>query len=145
MYMHYAKRTRHPSTRFSGGSTSYCVFPKLSEQGFQVHTVFVDTGGTSAEARATIEAQAHAVGCVAHHSIDAREQVFHRFVRYLIFGNVLRGEVYPLSVAAERTQQAISVIEVAKQIGARAVAHGSTGPATIRSASMSRCACWHQS
>ncbi len=59
--------------------------------------------------------------------MDAREQVFDRFVRFLIQGNVLRGEVYPLSVAAERTQQAISVIEVARSIGARAVAHGSTG------------------
>jgi argininosuccinate synthase len=112
---------------FSGGlDTSYCV-PKLREAGYDVHTVFVDTGGTSAADRAAIATQAQAVGSTAHHSIDAREQVFHRFVRYLIFGNVLRGEVYPLSVAAERTQQAISVIAVAKQIGARAVAHGSTG------------------
>jgi argininosuccinate synthase len=59
--------------------------------------------------------------------VDARELVYARFVRYLIQGNVLRGEVYPLSVAAERTQQALSVIEVARAIGARAVAHGSTG------------------
>ena len=53
--------------------------------------------------------------------------MYERFVRYLIQGNVLRGEVYPLSVAAERTQQALSVVEVARRIGARAVAHGSTG------------------
>jgi argininosuccinate synthase len=59
--------------------------------------------------------------------VDARGLVFDRFVRFLIQGNVLRGEVYPLSVAAERTQQAISVIEVARRIGAAAVAHGSTG------------------
>jgi len=112
---------------FSGGlDTSYCV-PKLAEAGWAVHTVFVDTGGTSAEQRATIAKQAAAVGAASHHEIDARELVFDRFVRYLIFGNVLRGEVYPLSVAAERTQQAISVIEVAKQLGAKAVAHGSTG------------------
>ena len=62
-----------------------------------------------------------------HHEVDAREQVYDRFVRFLIQGNVLRGEVYPLSVAAERTQQALSVVEVARRIGARAVAHGSTG------------------
>ena len=55
------------------------------------------------------------------------QAVFDRFVRFLIQGNVLRGEVYPLSVAAERTQQALSVVEVARAIGARAVAHGSTG------------------
>ena len=62
-----------------------------------------------------------------HHEVDAREQVYDRFVRYLIQGNVLRGEVYPLSVSAERTQQALSVVEVARAIGAEAVAHGSTG------------------
>jgi argininosuccinate synthase len=59
--------------------------------------------------------------------VDARQAVFDRFVRFLIQGNVLRGEVYPLSVAAERTQQALSVIETARRIGATAVAHGSTG------------------
>lgn len=112
---------------FSGGlDTSYCV-PHLIERGFAVHTVFVNTGGTSAEQRAAILAQATAVGSAGHHEIDARRQVFDRFVRWLVAGNVLRGGVYPLSVAAERTQQAMSVIEVARQIGAAAVAHGSTG------------------
>jgi len=112
---------------FSGGlDTSYCV-PRLAEQGWAVHTVYVNTGGATAEERAGIRRQAEAVGCVAHHEIDARALVFDRFVRFLIQGNVLRGGVYPLSVAAERTQQAISVIEVARAIGATAVAHGSTG------------------
>ena len=112
---------------FSGGlDTSYCV-PRLAEQGYAVHTVYVNTGGSSAEERAAIRRQAETVGAVAHHEIDARDAVFDRFVKYLIQGNVLRGEVYPLSVAAERTQQAISVIEVARTIGALAVAHGSTG------------------
>ena len=112
---------------FSGGlDTSYCV-PRLTEQGFAVHTVYVNTGGASAEERAAIRRQAEAVGAVRHHEVDARAQVFDRFVTWLIQGNVLRGEVYPLSVAAERTQQAISVIEVARAIGASAVAHGSTG------------------
>lgn len=112
---------------FSGGlDTSYCV-PRLNEQGHAVHTVYVNTGGASVAERAGIRAQAMAVGAVQHHEVDARALVFDRFVRYLIQGNVLRGEVYPLSVSAERTQQAISVIEVARAIGARAVAHGSTG------------------
>jgi argininosuccinate synthase len=112
---------------FSGGlDTSYCV-PRLTERGFAVHTVYVNTGGTSPEERATIERQARAVGAVQHHEVDARVAVFDRFVRYLIQGNVLRGEVYPLSVAAERTQQAIALVEVARSIGAAAVAHGSTG------------------
>jgi argininosuccinate synthase len=112
---------------FSGGlDTSYCV-PRLAEQGFAVHTVHVDTGGATADDLAAIASQARAVGAVEHHAVDARFEVFSRFVRYLIQGNVLRGEVYPLSVSAERTQQAISVIDVARKIGARAVAHGSTG------------------
>lgn len=112
---------------FSGGlDTSYCV-PKLMEARFCVHTVFVNTGGTTAAERAAIAAQARAVGAAQHHEVDAEAQVFDRFVRFLIFGNVLRGEVYPLSVAAERTQQAISVVEIAQKVGARAIAHGSTG------------------
>ncbi len=112
---------------FSGGlDTSYCV-PRLAEQGWVVHTAYVNTGGATSQDVAAVERQARAVGAVAHHTVDAREAVFQRFVRFLIQGNVLRGEVYPLSVAAERTQQALSVIQVAQATGARAVAHGSTG------------------
>src|SRR4051794_17381552 len=112
---------------FSGGlDTSYCV-PRLAEQGYLVHTVYVNTGGARAPELDQIRRQAEAVGAVRHHEVDARAQVFDRFVRYLIQGNVLRGEVYPLSVSAERTQQALSVVEVARAIGAGAVAHGSTG------------------
>lgn len=112
---------------FSGGlDTSYCV-PRLTERGYVVHTVFVNTGGTTPEQCAAIRAQALAVGAVEHHEVDARALVFDRFVKVLIQANVLRGEVYPLSVAAERTQQAISVIDVAREIKAGAVAHGSTG------------------
>jgi argininosuccinate synthase len=112
---------------FSGGlDTSYCV-PRLAEDGWAVHTVYVDTGGSTPEERAAIRRQADRVGAVEHHEVDAQEQVYQRFVRFLIQANVLRGEVYPLSVAAERTQQALSVVETARRIGACAVAHGSTG------------------
>ena len=112
---------------FSGGlDTSYCV-PRLIERGYRVHTVFVNTGGTTPEQGAAIRTQAMAVGAAEHHEVDARALVFDRFVKVLIQANVLRGEVYPLSVAAERTQQAMSVVDVARQIGAAAVAHGSTG------------------
>ncbi len=112
---------------FSGGlDTSYCV-PRLTESGHLVHTIYVNTGGASTEELEKIRHQAIAVGAHQHHQVDARQAVFDRFVRFLIQGNVLRGEVYPLSVAAERTQQAISVVEVARRIGAAAVAHGSTG------------------
>ena len=123
--MHSADATL--ALAFSGGlDTSYCV-PRLAEDGWAVHTVHVDTGGSTPEERTAIRRQAKRVGAVRHHEVDAREQVYQRFVRFLIQGNVLRGEVYPLSVAAERTQQALSVVETAREIGARAVAHGSTG------------------
>jgi argininosuccinate synthase len=112
---------------FSGGlDTSYCV-PRLTEAGWAVHSVYVDTGGSSPAERKAIRQQAQSLGAVQHHEVDARQEVYDRFVRFLIQGNVLRGEVYPLSVAAERTQQALSVVEIARRIGARAVAHGSTG------------------
>jgi len=112
---------------FSGGlDTSYCV-PVLTERGWSVHTVFVDTGGASPAERAAVREQALAVGAAEHHEVDARHEVFDRFVRFLVQGNVLRGGVYPLSVAAERTQQAMAVVEVARAIGAEALAHGSTG------------------
>jgi argininosuccinate synthase len=123
--MHSASRS--VALAFSGGlDTSYCV-PRLAEAGWEVHTIHVDTGGSSSADLAAISRQAQRVGARNHHEIDARQQVYDRFVRFLIQGNVLRGEVYPLSVAAERTQQALSVVETARKIGAAAVAHGSTG------------------
>ncbi|MEO8089300.1 MAG: argininosuccinate synthase domain-containing protein, partial [Gemmatimonadales bacterium] len=103
---------------FSGGlDTSYCV-PRLAEAGWTVHTVYVNTGGASPSDREAIRRQAESVGAIQHHEIDARQEVFDRFVRFLVQGNVLRGEVYPLSVAAERTQQALSLVEAARRIGA---------------------------
>ena len=112
---------------FSGGlDTSFCV-PRLGDDGWTVHTVYVNTGGATPAERVAIAAQARAVGAAEHHEVDARAAVFDRFVRFLIQGNFLRGEVYPLSVSAERTQQTLSVVEIARTIGAKAVAHGSTG------------------
>jgi len=112
---------------FSGGlDTSFCV-PRLGDDGWTVHTVYVNTGGATPAERVAIAAQARAVGAAEHHEVDARAAVFDRFVRFLIQGNMLRGEVYPLSVSAERTQQGLSVVETARRIGAKAVAHGSTG------------------
>lgn len=112
---------------FSGGlDTSYCAV-RLREEGWAVHTVYVNTGGVGLETPASIGARARALLAETHHEIDARRDMYDRFVRHLIRGNVLRGEVYPLSVAAERTQQAIAVAETARAIGADAVAHGATG------------------
>jgi len=113
---------------FSGGlDTSFCV-PYLKETlDAQVITVTVNTGGARREDLDGIAAQSAAVGADGHVEVDAREAVYEGFVATLIRGNVLRGGVYPLSVAAERTQQAIEVARTARELGADAVAHGSTG------------------
>ena len=111
---------------FSGGlDTSFCV-PYLRETyDAPVHTVTVDTGGvTDADA---LEARANALGADAHHLIDARAALYDDHLRFLIAGNVLRGQVYPMCVGAERVVQAREVARLADKINATAVAHGSTG------------------
>ena len=111
---------------FSGGlDTTYCAI-LLREEGRRVHAVTVDTGGFSAREKRTIAARAKAAGIAAHVFLDGRAEVFERYALPLIFGNVLRGGVYPLSVAAERAVQVAAVARYARRIGARAVAHGST-------------------
>ena len=113
---------------FSGGlDTSFCVAYLARERGAEVTTVTVDTGGLSRAELEAVAAQSRAVGAVAHREVDARQATWDHFVATLIRGNVLRGGVYPVSVAAERTQQAIEVAKVARELGADAVAHGSTG------------------
>jgi argininosuccinate synthase len=112
---------------FSGGlDTSFCV-PWLAERyGAAVTTVTVDTGGMSPADRAGIEARALALGAERHVLIDARRRYFDETLRHLVAGNVLRGQVYPLCVGAERSLQARLVAEAAREAGAQAVAHGCT-------------------
>lgn len=112
---------------FSGGlDTAFCTV-YLREQGHAVTTVTVDTGGFSAEQLQRIEALSQKLGAVAHHTVDARETLFQGYLRYLIAGNVLRGQLYPLSVSAERACQAVEAVRMARELGAQALAHGSTG------------------
>jgi len=113
---------------YSGGlDTTYCVAWLTRETGAEVVTVTVDTGGLDAAEAARIGERAMAAGAVEHHRIDARQKVWDNFISHLIRGNVLRGAVYPVSVAAERTQQAVEVAKVATSQGADAIAHGATG------------------
>jgi argininosuccinate synthase len=113
---------------YSGGlDTSFCAAWLTRERGAEVTTVTVDTGGFARDELDRIAARARAAGAVAHRTVDARQAVWDGFVATLIRGNVLRGGVYPVSVAAERTQQAVEVARVARELGAEAVAHGSTG------------------
>ena len=114
---------------FSGGlDTSFCAAWLQRERQADVVTCCVDTGGFGgAEELSAIEDRALSLGAKAHHTVDARQVVYDRFVTYIIKGNVLRGGVYPVSVAAERTAQAEAVVDIARKVGAHGVAHGSTG------------------
>jgi argininosuccinate synthase len=112
---------------FSGGlDTSFCVL-YLKEQGYNVATVTVNTGGFSPVELKRIEEIAPTLGAISHTTVDARAGLFEGYLRYLVYGNVLRGQMYPLSVSAERVCQARAVAELAKDMGADAIAHGSTG------------------
>jgi argininosuccinate synthase len=112
---------------FSGGlDTSFCVL-WLREQGREIHTITVDTGGFAGLELARIEKLARELGAESHTTIDARDELFRDYLRFLLAGNVLRGGLYPLSVSTERVCQARGVVSHARQIGAVAVAHGSTG------------------
>ena len=113
---------------FSGGlDTTFCLAWLRETQRADVVAVTVDTAGTApAEIRA-LAARATALGAAEHRTVDARRAVWDEHVSWLVRGNVLRGEVYPLCVAAERTRQAIEVARIAAELGADAVAHGSTG------------------
>ena len=111
---------------FSGGlDTSFCV-PYLRERyNESIFTVTVDTGGGLE--KDAVEARSKKLGAEKHFHIDAREALYEDYLRFLIMGNVLRGGVYPLCVGAERVIQACEVVRIARETGARAIAHGATG------------------
>jgi len=112
---------------FSGGlDTSYCVAWLRETLGRPVVTVTVDTGGLDAAAAAELEARALALGAERHLRVEARQDYFDRVLRFLILGNVRRGQLYPLCVGAERVVQARAVALAARRLGSRTVAHGST-------------------
>ncbi len=113
---------------YSGGlDTSYCAKYLSKEKGYEVHAVSVNTGGFSQEEIITIEEKALQLGATSYTSIDAVQTFYDKVVKYLIFGNVLKNNTYPLSVSAERIVQAIEIVNHAKKIGAKYIAHGSTG------------------
>lgn len=113
---------------FSGGlDTTFCVKYLSVEKGYEVHSIIVNTGGFSDDELKKIEAHAHKLGVVSHTTINAVQSYYDRIIKYLIFGNVLKNNTYPLSVSAERLSQAIHIAEHVQKLGASAVAHGSTG------------------
>lgn len=112
---------------FSGGlDTTFCALWLRETTGSDIVTVTVDTGGFGTGELAAIEERARSLGVREHRTIDAREEVFRHYVAWLIQAEGLRGGVYPVSVGAERTAQAECVVRVAREIGAEAIAHGST-------------------
>jgi argininosuccinate synthase len=113
---------------FSGGlDTTYCVKYLTDEKGLEVHTAIVNTGGFSAEELKDIEKKAYELGVKSHTTLDIVDKYYQECVKFLVYGNVLKNNTYPLSVSAERVFQALAIAEHCKKIGATAVAHGSTG------------------
>ncbi len=113
---------------FSGGlDTSFCVPYLINKRNLEVHTVIVNTGGFSNKELESIEERSRVLGAASHATIDAVNDYYEKGIRYLIFGNILKNNTYPLSVSSERFFQALSVLEHVKKIGAEYVAHGSTG------------------
>ncbi|MDR9457529.1 MAG: argininosuccinate synthase [Salegentibacter sp.] len=113
---------------YSGGlDTSYCAKYLSKEGNFEVHAVSVNTGGFSEEEVKKIGENAQKIGAKTYKNIDAVSSFYQKVVKYLIFGNVLKNNTYPLSVSAERIVQAIEIVNYAKKIDAKYIAHGSTG------------------
>lgn len=113
---------------FSGGlDTSYCAKYLSNDCGYEVHAITVNTGGFDDSDRAELERKAKALGVSSYRFVDKTEEFYNKAVRFLLFGNVLKNNTYPLSVSAERIFQAIAVADFANEIEADAIAHGSTG------------------
>lgn len=113
---------------FSGGlDTSFCAVYLTKVKELEVHAVTVNTGGFSQEELQNIEQRALALGAKSFTCIDETNNYYEQCIRYLVFGNVLKNNTYPLSVSAERVQQATAIAGFIQKTGASYVAHGSTG------------------
>src|SRR4028118_1424375 len=113
---------------FSGGlDTSYCATYLSEDKGFEVHSIIVNTGGFTEEELEAIEQHAYKLGVKTHTAINAVPSYYDSIIKYLIYGNVLKNNTYPLSVSAERLSQALYIAEHVRALNADAVAHGSTG------------------
>src|SRR5580693_5844427 len=112
---------------YSGGLDTSFLVPWVAENyGRPVITVTVDTGGIDAATAGTLAARAHALGSIEHHQVDARVDYFEQVLRFLIMGNVRRGQLYPLCVGAERVMQAQTMARMARKLGSDTIAHGCT-------------------
>jgi len=113
---------------FSGGlDTSFCVKYLKEEKGFEVYTALANTGGFSEDELKATEEKAYRLGAAKHVTLDVTGDYYSKCIRYMVYGNILRNNTYPVSVSSERVFQAIATIDYAKKIGAKYIAHGSTG------------------
>lgn len=113
---------------YSGGlDTSFCIPYLTKERGFEVHTILVNTGGFSDEELEKLTQKSKTLGAASHVNINKSQEYYDKCIKYMLFGNVLKNNTYPLSVSSERAFQAMAVVKYANQIGADAIAHGSTG------------------
>ena len=113
---------------FSGGLyTSYTVMYLAKEMGYEVYAACANTGGFSAEQLKANEENAYKLGAKEYVTLDVTQEYYDKSLRYMIYGNVLRNNCYPISVSSERIFQALAIARYAKEIGADAIAHGSTG------------------
>lgn len=113
---------------YSGGlDTSFCAKYLSDEKEYEVYTVLVNTGNYHSEELEKIAEKAYMLGVTKHHVVDISEEYYQNCIRFMIFGNMLKNNEYPYSISSERVFQAIGVIRYAKEIGAKNIAHGSTG------------------
>lgn len=113
---------------FSGGlDTSYTVMYLAKEMGYEVYAACANTGGFSAEQLKKNEENAYLLGAKEYVTLDVTKEYYEKSLKYMIFGNVLRNNCYPISVSSERIFQALAIARYANEIGADAIAHGSTG------------------
>ncbi len=112
---------------YSGGLDTSFLVPWLKDNyGRPIITVTVDTGGIDAAGARTLRERAMALGAIEHHQVDARADYFEQVLRFLIMGNVRRGQLYPLCVGAERVMQAQTIALMARKLGTNSIAHGCT-------------------
>jgi len=113
---------------YSGGlDTSYTVMYLAKEKGYEVYAACANTGGFSSEQLKTNEENAYKLGAKAYVTLDVTKEYYEKSLKYMIFGNVLRNGTYPVSVSSERIFQGMAIARYANEIGADAIAHGSTG------------------
>lgn len=113
---------------YSGGlDTSYCVKYLSEELGLEVYTALANTGGFNDAELKAVEEKAYALGAKKHVNLNVTGDYYKKCIRYMVYGNVLRNKTYPVSVSSERTFQALAIVEYAKEVGAKYIAHGSTG------------------